>query len=124
MVLATTGGGHLMQQAELFKLALGLGEPWEVTGIDFDEDGGRLDLYIDFPRGSRFACPESATPECPVHDTEDKEWRHLDFFQHEAYLHARVPRVECKHHGVRLVGVPWARPGSGFTLLFEALLLQ
>ena len=27
-------------------------------------------------------------------------------------------------YGVRQVAVPWARAGSGFTLLFEALLLQ
>ncbi len=51
-------------------------------------------------------------------------WRHLDFFQHQAYLHARVPRVECALEcGVRKVEVPWARPGSGFTLLFEALVM-
>ncbi|MGH3904706.1 MAG: ISL3 family transposase, partial [Pseudonocardiaceae bacterium] len=40
-----------------------------------------------------------------------------------AFLHARVPRVRCPEHGVRLVSVPWARPGSGFTMLFEALVL-
>jgi len=44
-------------------------------------------------------------------------------FQHQAYLHARVPRVTCPTHGTRQVRVPWARPGSGFTLLFEALLV-
>jgi transposase len=54
----------------------------------------------------------------------DKTWRHLDFFQHRALLHARLPRVRCPEHGVRLVSVPWARPGSGFTLLFEALVLS
>jgi hypothetical protein len=37
------------------------------------------------------------------------------------FVHARVPRVKCREHGVRLVGVPWAEPGSRFTLLFEAL---
>ncbi|QIZ36398.1 hypothetical protein FDZ84_19135 [Saccharopolyspora sp. ASAGF58] len=58
-----------------------------------------------------------------VHDTVDKTWRHLDFFQHKAFLHARVPRVRCSEHGVRLVALPWARPGSGFTMLFEALVL-
>lgn len=58
-----------------------------------------------------------------MHDTLAKTWRHLDFFQHQAYLHARVPRVRCGEHGVRLVAVPWARPGSGFTMLFEALVL-
>jgi transposase len=53
----------------------------------------------------------------------DKEWRHLNFFQHEAYLRASVPRVRCGEHGVRQVEVPWARPGSGFTTLFEALVM-
>jgi transposase len=55
-----------------------------------------------------------------VHDTEEKRWRHLNFFQHKAYITARVPRTRCPECGVHLVEVPWARPGSGFTLLFEA----
>jgi transposase len=54
-----------------------------------------------------------------VHDTVEKTWRHLDFFEHQAYLVARVPRAECGEHGVHLVAVPWARPGSGFTVLME-----
>lgn len=115
-----------MDQAQLFRAALGLAEPWRVVSVGFDKEAGRLDLSLDFPRGSRFGCPVSGCGEgsCPVHDTEKKSWRHLDFFQHQAYLHARVPRVRCSDHGVHLVDVPWARPGSGFTLLFEALLLQ
>jgi len=48
----------------------------------------------------------------------------MDFFQHQAYLHARVPRVECsKGCCVKQVEIPWARSGSGFTLLFEVLIL-
>ncbi len=105
----------------LFQLALGLTPPWEVERIDFDPDRRRLDLRLGFARGARFPCPECGTADCPVHDTADKEWRHLNFFQHEAYLHARVPRIRCDRHGVRQVSVPWAREGSGFTLLFEAL---
>jgi len=58
-----------------------------------------------------------------VHDTVAKTWRHLDFFEHQAYLSARVPRVRCAEHGVHLVQVAWARPGSGFTLLFEVAML-
>ncbi len=50
-------------------------------------------------------------------------WRHLNFFQHQAYLNARVPRVRCDKCGIRKAHVPWARPDSGFTLLFEALLM-
>ena len=45
------------------------------------------------------------------------------FFQHHCYITAKIPRVHCKTHGVRLIEVPWARPGSGFTLLFEEVAL-
>jgi transposase len=45
----------------------------------------------------------------------------MNFFEHEAYLTARVPRVVCSEHGTRQVQVPWARERSDFTLLFEAL---
>lgn len=34
-----------------------------------------------------------------------------------------MPRVRYPEHGVHLVAVPWARPGSGFTLLFEVAML-
>lgn len=112
-------------EQELFSAALGLVAPWRVARSEFDAEAGRLDLFLDFPRGARFACPEPGCSEreCPVHDTEAKTWRHLDFFQYQAHLHAKVPRVRCGEHGVRQVSVSWARPGSGFTLLFEALLI-
>lgn len=90
----------------------------------FDPESGRLDIRLDFARATRFACPEGDEDACAVHDSDTKTWRHLDFFQHRAYLTARVPRVRCPTHGVRQVTLAWARPGSGFTLLFEALLLE
>lgn len=113
-----------MDKLGLFQAALGIAAPWQVTEASFDPESGRLDIHLDFPRGARFACPESDEGACAVHDTEHKTWRHLNFFQHQAYLHGRVPRISCPTHGVRQVAVPWARPGSGFTLLFEALLLE
>ncbi len=78
---------------------------------------------IDFPRGGTFACPECGAHGLKAYDSELKCWRHLNFFQHEAYLNARVPRVKCDQCGIRLVNVPWARSGSGFTLLFEAMIM-
>jgi len=44
-----------------------------------------------------------------------------DFCQHRTELIARVPRTFCPEHGVLLTGVPWAREGSGFTLMMEAV---
>ena len=111
-----------MDENQLFSLAIGLVPPWLVDHVTFTVEEKRLDLHINFPAGSRFACPVCGE-ECPVHDTREHTWRHMDFFQHEAYLHARVPRVACPEHGVHQVPVPWAREGSQFTLLFEALIM-
>jgi len=58
-----------------------------------------------------------------TYDTAERTWRHLNFFQHETHLHARQPRVQCPSTGFKTVEVPWARPGAGFTLLFEALVM-
>jgi len=110
-----------MRDTDLFQMALGLVPPWLVSDSRFDAEKKRLDIDIDFTKGGHFDCSGCDKPDCAVHDTVQKEWRHLDFFQHQAFLHARVPRTKCDECGVRLVNVPWARPGSGFTLLFEAL---
>ena len=112
-----------MQDTDLFQLALGLASPWMVTRSGFDAVDGRLDLCVDFPPGSRFACAQCGREGCEVHDTKEDTWRHLDFFQHRTLLHARTPRVTCPQCGVRKVATPWARAGSGFTLLFEAYVL-
>jgi transposase len=113
-----------MRDTSLLQLALAIAPPWSVTGSDFDAAARRLDIHIDFAVGSRFACPSCGAADCPAYDTEQMTWRHLSFFQHQAYLHARVPRVRCPKCGVKKVGVPWARPDGGFTLLFEALLMS
>ena len=112
-----------MRDISLLQLALGLAPPWTVTGSDFDAEARRLDIHLDFAAGSRFTCPGCGAADCPAHDTERMTWRHLNFFQHQAYLHARVPRVRCVRCGVKKISVPWAREGGGFTLLFEALVM-
>ena len=113
-----------MRDIDLFQQALGLPAPWCVERSVFDPVKRRLDLYLDFARGATFCCPECGRGGCKAYDTTDRTWRHLNFFQHEAHLHARTPRVECERCGVKAVEVPWARAGSGFTLLFEAIVLM
>jgi len=112
-----------MKETELIQIALMLTPPWKVAECQFDVNQKRLDIYLDFAKGSRFSCPDCGQAECTVHDTDQKSWRHLNFFQHETYMYARVPRIKCSNCGVRVVNVPWAREGSGFTLLFEAFIM-
>ena len=105
----------------LFTAALGLSEPWYVKDLSFDEAEKRLTIRVDFRRGSRFAHGGGAHP---VHDTQVKRYRHLNFFQHECVLEARVPRVRLPDGRVALVKPPWAGRLSGFSLLFEALVMS
>jgi len=106
----------------LFEAALSLTSPWYIDKIDFNTDEKRLDIHITFERGTRFQT-DASSDEFPVHDTVEKTWRHLNFFEHECYLHCRVPRVKTDS-GVTLISPPWAGKSNGFSLLFEALLLQ
>ena len=113
-----------MNPETLFGLALGITPPWQVQRIAFSMESARLDLYLDFPRGATFPCPACGAAGAKAYDTSEQRWRHLNFFQYEAYLHARMPRVQCPGScGVKTVAVPWARLDSGFTQLFEALMM-
>ena len=112
-----------MKDTELLQKALGLAPPWQVSSAEFDPDQKRLDIRLDFPKGSTFTCPTCGQVGLKAYDTIEKTWRHLNFFQHEAHLTARVARINCDQCGTRLVDVPWARAGSGFTLLFEAMIM-
>lgn len=108
-----------MNSTTLFSMALGLQAPWQVTDISFAGDQSKeLHLHLGFVTGSRFL--DTTGIACPVHDTVNREWQHLNFFEHHCFLHCKLPRIKTSAGNVENVSVPWARPGSGFTLLFEA----
>ena len=122
----TEGSGReriAVERTKLFEQALGLEHPWYVEKAEFDPETRRLDLHLNFEAGGVFECGGCGDGGCKAYDTAWKRWRHLNFFQHEVFLHAPAPRVQCPSCGVRRARVPWARPRSGFTLLFEALVV-
>lgn len=108
---------------KLFEAALGISAPWAVKAVTFDEAARRLTVLIDFTPGSRFGVPGHEGAHA-VHDTVTKTYRHLNFFQHECHLQVRTPRVKLPDGSVRLVEPEFAGRLSGFTLLFEALVLM
>ncbi len=112
-----------MNSKHIFKIALGMEIPWDVVSVKLEETGIEKELHIsvDFNRGTKF--PDSTGELCEVHDTKEKTWRHLNFFEHSCYIHCRVPRIKTSDNKVRLIEVPWARTGSGFTLLFEGYVM-
>lgn len=91
----------------LFTSALGLQAPWSVKSVELDTARRRIDFTLTCD-AKQLTCPLCQAPEQGIHDRLHREWRHLDFFQFEGWLHAEVPRIAC----------------SAFTALFEALALS
>ena len=115
-----------MDMNAIFEQALGVVEPWYVEAIDFNLAEKKLDIKLNFRKGSEFVIKfdDGTEEQCKAYDTLEKRWRHLNFFQHECYLLARMPRVRDSKGKLHLISGPWEGLSNGFTLLFEALILQ
>jgi transposase len=113
-----------LQVEGLFTAALGLIDPWQVDKVELNTAKRRIDFEV-VNTAARLACPACGAQAQPIHERVRRSWRHLDFFQFEAWLHAGIPRVGCCACGkTSQIPVPWAREGSGFTMLFEALAIS
>ncbi len=116
-----------MTQEDIFAAAIGVQSPWKVTSINLEIPKGELIIEIDFTKGSEFEYIDEETGEIgryKAYDTSKKTWRHMNFFQYRCYLHARVPRVQTSTGKIKQVKTPWEGAVSGFTLLFEAFIIQ
>jgi len=108
----------------LFTTALGLQAPWVVSNVDLNTVKRRIDFEVTCD-AKQMPCPACSIDGQGVHERIKCNWRHLDFFQLEAWLHVEVQSIHCRACGkTTQVDVPQARPGSGFTLLYEALSLS
>jgi len=55
-----------------------------------------------------------------IHSYYEKTWQHLSLFQYPCFIKARLPVfIDKRTQKTEAIKVPWARKGSGFTLLFE-----
>jgi transposase len=109
--------------SSLYAALLGLKAPWTIEDVEMKSEAGEVHIRVALPKGERWVCPECLAA-APIHDHQDRTWRHLDTCQFKTLVHARVPRLNCPTHGIKQLPVPWAEPGSQFTALFEALAID
>ncbi len=107
----------------LYATLLGITEPWGVELVEMKQEAGEVHVRVALPTNTRWVCPECHAA-APIHDHQDRTWRHLDTCQFRTLVHARVPRLNCPSHGIRQLRVAWAEAGSRFTALFEALAID
>lgn len=128
-----------MENTLLFTAALQLEYPWKVTNVELlpdKDDANKMALHITigFEKGAKFIFynedgskwtdENGNVIERTAYDTVDRTWRHLNFFQYETYIHAKMPKVNDGLGHCPTVQAPWARKNSGFTLLFEGLVME
>lgn len=112
-----------MRDVDLYAQILGLSVPWEVTAVQLDRSAGQLVVRVSLMADAMLGCPQCGRPS-PGYDRRVRRWRRLDTCQYVTILEAEVPRLSCPEHGVVTAAVPWAEPDSGFTQLFDALVID
>ena len=93
---------------------LGLKAPSEMTDVEMKQSPGEVHIRVTLPADTLWVCPQCSSA-TPIHDHQDRHWRHLDTCQFPTIVHARVPRLKCPTHGIEQLPVPWAEVGSRFT---------
>ena len=112
-----------MRDRDLYAQILGIKSPWRVSSIELAFSEGEVLVHVEPASGARQCCP-TCGKDSPGYDSRPRRWRHLDTCQYKTILVADVPRVKCPEHGVLTVSAPWAELGSGFTAMFEALVID
>jgi transposase len=101
-------GVEVMKDTELYTRFLGIKRPWfskEVTYGDFPE---RIDIYVEHEPGMLLPCPECDRYSSVYDRMEEREWQHLNTCHVVTFIHAHLPRIKCKVHGVRCIISEWA----------------
>lgn len=112
-----------MRDTDLYSQILGIAAPWSVSLVELDTPNQTVTVHVRHDSTAVVTCPRCGKPS-PRYDRRERRWRHLDTMQFQTILQADMPRVECSEHGVLQVRAPWSEEGSGFTALFEALVID
>lgn len=91
-----------------------------IERVEFDEDAEVLVAHVRPVKRQRDRCGVCRR-RSPGYDAGPgrRRWRALDLGTIRAELESRTPRVRCRHHGVVVASVPWARHDAGHTYAFD-----
>ena len=107
----------------ILAIQLRVAKGWQVTATTRDE---RQRVVVDVePTRTTAVCSGCGETKLRIHDIKPaRQWRHLDAWNVPTMVRSTLRRVRCRHCGVRVEQVPWARTRSRFTHEFEAEVLR
>jgi hypothetical protein len=112
-----------MQATELCAYVLSVEDPWQVTCVDINEGGLRMDIHVAFKRSSRSwfgrqykkKCSKCGAQLTVNKGSETKVWRHTNLGPLQTHVHVRIPRgLDCTWSQCPIMNL-WGDPASPFT---------
>ena len=85
-----------------------------VVDVSFGAEGVIVSVRLRRRRRVCSRCGQTGR-QLEIHDRRVKRWRHLDLGANRCVIECELRRLRCRHCGVHLEAVPWARPGSQHT---------
>jgi len=111
-----------MRDREFQAKILGIEPPWVVHDVEVRTQPDKV-VTTSVRYDGQACCPRCGR-RAGKHDHRQRRWRHLDIYEYRAYVVVQVPRIRCPEHGVVQLDVPFADDRSGFTALFERLVIS
>jgi transposase len=113
-----------MKDIELYAKLLRIKSPWYVKDVIYKEGPERIDVYLGHNQGILLPCPVCDAYSSVYDHMEERAWQHLNTCHVPTFIHARLPRIKCKEHGVKCIISEWSEPGAGTTIAFESYLIS
>jgi len=111
--------------SSILALQLTAANGWRVSFDQYDPAEGAWRVRLEPTRHSAVCsgCGETKRRALDTKNTA-RAWRHLDGWGIRTLVIAPQRRVRCRRCGIRVELVPWARPRSRLTHMFEAEILK
>ncbi len=112
-----------MDTKSLYSQILGISKPWTVNDVQLNLLAKKVEIYVSYT-GDAGKCKCGQVFHfhglCP-----ERKWRHLDTCQLETLIICKLPRVICNNcNKTETMQGSWATPNSGFTVLFENIVIE
>ena len=100
----------------LVKLLVPMDNEWEVERVDYSECNFMIHVYLRYTRVTVHVNGMNLK----IWDYRpEREWRHLDMWQCQTFIHASIPRYKDAEGKPQSIEVPWAESRNRITDLLK-----
>lgn len=96
-----------MESKEFLERLLNFGGDWSINDIIINNDLKEINIFLKYNKPNGL-CPVTNSL-CKIYDfNESRIFRHLDLFDFNVYINARIPRVINNSNEVNTIKTGWS----------------